>query len=154
PGPHHARPRPLSSCDEHTPPRLVPPVSLQLAAMSVGATRSLLEPLQLGRLQARNRIVFAPHVTNLAAGGLPGERLAAYYQRRAGGGAGVIVLEEAQVHPSSRPYQRAIRGCGPAIVEAYRRLSGRVHEAGALVVAQLGHAGMQGTGHIDKQPLW
>src|SRR5439155_1316427 len=117
-------------------------------------TRSLLEPLQLGRLQARNRIVFAPHVTNLAAGGLPGERLAAYYERRAGGGAGVIVLEEASVHPSSRPYQRAIRGCDPAIVEPYRRLSGRVHEAGALVVAQLGHAGMQGTGHIDKQPLW
>src|SRR5207253_1081999 len=51
-------------------------------------------------------------------------------------------------------YQRAIRGFDPAIVEAYRRLSGRVHEAGALVLAQLGHAGMQGTGHIDKQPLW
>src|SRR5256885_1443720 len=55
--------------------------------MPVGAFQSLLEPLPLGRLEARNRIVFAPHVTNLAAGGVPGERLAAYYERgvRAGG---------------------------------------------------------------------
>jgi mycofactocin system FadH/OYE family oxidoreductase 2 len=116
---------------------------------------SLLDPLPLrpGR-QAANRIVFAAHVTNLAEDGLPGERMAAYYERRARGGAGVIVLEEAFVHPSSHPYERALRGDDPAIVPAYRRLGERLHEAGALVVAQIGHAGMQGTGHVRKRVLW
>jgi mycofactocin system FadH/OYE family oxidoreductase 2 len=115
----------------------------------------LLDPMPLGpRCRAPNRIVFAAHVTNLAADGLPGERLCAYYERRARGGAGVVVLEEAFVHPSSHPYERAIRGHDPAIVPSYRRLAGRLHAAGALAIAQLGHAGMQGTGHVRKTVLW
>jgi mycofactocin system FadH/OYE family oxidoreductase 2 len=118
------------------------------------AARDLLAPLQLGPVRARSRIVFAPHVTNLAEDGLPGERLTAYVERRAAGGAGVVVLEEASVHESSHPYQRVLRGYDPAIVAAYRRLADRVHAAGAVVLAQLGHAGMQGTGHIRKQALW
>jgi 2,4-dienoyl-CoA reductase (NADPH2) len=116
---------------------------------------SLLQPLRLGAgREARNRIVFAAHVTNLAEDGLPGARMTAYYERRARGGAGLIVLEEAQVHPSSHPYQRALRGYDPAIAPAYQRLADRLRASGALVVAQVGHAGMQGTGHILKRELW
>jgi len=115
----------------------------------------ILAPLHLkGASEAPNRIVFAPHVTNLATDGLPGDDFGAYYERRAAGGAGVIVLEESFVHPSSHPYQRAIRGEDPAIVPAYRRLAQRLHPHGTVVLAQLGHAGMQGTGHIRKQALW
>ena len=110
-------------------------------------------PLRAGRTAA-NRIVFAAHVTNLAEDGVPGERMAAYYERRARGGAGLIVVEEAFVHPSSHPYERALRGDDPAIGPAYRRLGDRLHEAGAVVIAQLGHAGMQGTGHVRKRVLW
>jgi mycofactocin system FadH/OYE family oxidoreductase 2 len=121
---------------------------------AVRAVDALWEPLRLGASTARNRIVFAPHTTNLAVDGLPGEDCVAYYERRATGGAGLIVLEEAQVHPSSRPYQRAIRGYDPAAVPAYRRLAERLHALGALAVLQLNHAGMQGTGHIDKRELW
>jgi mycofactocin system FadH/OYE family oxidoreductase 2 len=121
---------------------------------------ALLEPLALGgpgrarTATARNRVVFAAHLTNLAEDGLPDERLTSYYERRARGGAGVIVVEECFVHPSSHPYQRAIRGYDPAIADAHRRMAERLHAAGALVLAQLGHAGMQGTGHILKQVLW
>jgi 2,4-dienoyl-CoA reductase (NADPH2) len=127
-----------------------------MAAMSAvaAAAGDLLAPLQLGPVRARSRIVFAAHVTNLAEDGLPGERLTAYVERRAAGGAGIVVLEEASVHESSHPYQRVLRGYDPAIVAGYRRLADRVHAAGAVVLAQLGHAGMQGTGHIRKQALW
>ena len=115
----------------------------------------LLDPLPLrGGRQAANRVVFAAHVTNLAEDGRPGERMCAYYERRARGGAGLIVLEEAFVHPSSHPYDRAIRGDDPAIVPAYRRLADRLHAAGSLAIVQLGHAGMQGTGHVSKRVLW
>jgi mycofactocin system FadH/OYE family oxidoreductase 2 len=116
---------------------------------------ALLQPLRLGaRWTAPNRVVFAPHVTNLAEDGLPGDRFAAYYERRARGGAGLLVLEEAFVHPSSEPYDRAIRGWDAAVVPAYRRLAERLRPHGALVLAQLGHAGMQGTGHVRKRVLW
>jgi mycofactocin system FadH/OYE family oxidoreductase 2 len=118
------------------------------------AAAGLLQPLDLGRRRARNRIVFGPHVTNLARDGLPGERLIAYLERRARGGAGVVVVEEAQVHPSSHPYQRCLRGDRAEMETAYRELAERLHWAGALAVAALGHAGMQGTGQIRKRPLW
>ena len=121
--------------------------------MPVGA--NLLAPLRLSPgCEAPNRIVFAPHVTNLARDGLPTDRLVAYYERRAQGRAGVIVLEEAFVHPSSHPYQYAVRADDPAIVPAYERLAQRLHVHGVVILAQLGHAGMQGTGHIRKRVLW
>ena len=125
-----------------------------MSAMTVRAG-ALLEPLVLGSgRRAPNRIVFGPHVSNLASDGLPGERLAAYYERRARGGAGIMVLEEAFVHPSSHPYDRALRGDRDAIGAAWRRLAERLRPHGCLVVAQVGHAGMQGTGHILKRVLW
>src|SRR5205823_8692992 len=124
-----------------TPP---PPGGRELRTPS-----GLLDPLPLRPgVRARNRIVFAAHVTNLAEDGVPGERMCAYYERRARGGAGAIVVEEAFVHPSSHPYERAMRGEDPAIVPAYRRLAERLHAAGAVAIAQLGHAGMQGSGHV------
>src|SRR5262249_51238542 len=97
---------------------------------------ALLAPPRLSAgSMARNRIVFASHVTNLATDGLPADGFGAYYERRAAGGAGVIVLEESFVHPSSHPYQRAMRGEDPAIVPAYRRLAQRLHPHGTVVLA-------------------
>jgi len=129
-----------------------PPSTLQ--TVSAAAVGVLHEPLPLGRVQVRNRVVFAPHVTNQAAHGVPGERFAAYFARRASGGAGLVVLEEAQVHLSSHPYQCALRAYDPRIGQGWRLAGERVHDAGALVLAQLSHAGMQGTGHILKRVLW
>ena len=44
--------------------------------------------------------MFGPHETNLAHGRALSDRHVAYYERRAAGGAGVIVVEEASVHGS------------------------------------------------------
>src|SRR5437870_10068586 len=57
----------------------------------------LAEPWQLGSRSVRNRVVFGPHETNLGDGRAFSSRHLAYYRRRAGGGAGMIVLEEASV---------------------------------------------------------
>ena len=79
---------------------------------------NLLLPLSLGRRQQHTapcRIMFGPHETNLGAGRTLSDRHVAYYQRRAAGGAGIIVMEEASVHDSDWPYERAplARLCGP-----------------------------------------
>jgi mycofactocin system FadH/OYE family oxidoreductase 2 len=114
----------------------------------------LFAPLTLGDWTVPNRIAFAAHTTNLTVNGVPSQRQAQYYARRAEGGAGLIVVEEASVHPSDRPYQRVPRGYDPAICDGYALIADAVHEHGAVALAQLNHSGMQGTGHIQKRALW
>ena len=113
---------------------------------------ALLDPLPLGPKVARNRVVFGPHETNLARRRAVSERHVAYYRRRALGGAGVVVVEEASVHPGDWPYERcplaADSGPGWAAVAA------ACHAEGALVVAALGHSGGQGSSAYSQAPLW
>jgi len=112
----------------------------------------LLEPLTVGTATAPNRVVFGPHETNLGRRRSFSERHLAYYRRRAEGGAGIIITEEASVHESDHPYERAplaadaeagwgeiVRACAPA---------------GTVVLAAIGHAGGQGTSHWHQRELW
>lgn len=113
---------------------------------------SLLDPLTIGTRTAPSRIVFGPHETNLGRGRAISERHVAYYERRARGGAGVIVTEEASVHPSDWPMERGplASECGPGwseVVDACR-------PHGTLVLAALGHSGGQGTSHWSQRELW
>jgi mycofactocin system FadH/OYE family oxidoreductase 1 len=113
----------------------------------------LLTPITIGSRTAPNRVMFGPHVTNLGADdrSIP-ERLVAYYERRARGGCGTIVVEGASVHPSDWPYERSLLAsrCGDgwaAIMDACRPY-------GSLVIASLDHAGGQGSSASSQRPLW
>lgn len=114
---------------------------------------SLLESVRLGEREAPNRLVFGPHETNLGRGRAISERHVAYYLRRVHGGAGLLVTEEASVHGSDWPYERAplASDCGPG----WRDVADAVHGAGtgALVVAAIGHAGGQGSTAYSQLPL-
>ncbi|HKA03405.1 MAG TPA: 2,4-dienoyl-CoA reductase, partial [Acidimicrobiales bacterium] len=113
---------------------------------------SLLEPLALGGRTAPNRVLFGPHVTNLGRDRSLSDRHIAYYGRRAAGGCGVIVTEEASVHDSDWPYERAPRAADCAA--GWRLVADAVHAHGALVIAALGHAGGQGSSAYSQGPLW
>ncbi len=113
----------------------------------------LLEPLRLGPRTAPGRILFGPHCTNLSRANGYSARHAAYYRERAAGGAGVIVLEEACVDPSDRPYEAAIHGFADGIAGGFRLAAAAAQEAGALVVAAIGHSGGQGTSMHTQRPL-
>ena len=112
----------------------------------------LFEPLVLGTRSARNRIVFGPHETNLGRGRAISERHVAYYRRRAAGGAGLIVTEEASVHAGDWPYERCplAEVCAPG----WEAVAGAVHDEGALVVAAIGHSGGQGSSAYSQSELW
>jgi 2,4-dienoyl-CoA reductase (NADPH2) len=71
------------------------------APVSVDATRSLFEPLQLGRLRLRNRVMMAPMGTCLDDGGYITDATIAYYRRRAEGGVGSITVEGCLVSPDT-----------------------------------------------------
>ncbi len=110
------------------------------------------EPVRAGRAVARNRLVFGPHETNLARGRRLSDRHVAYYRRRAAGGAGVIVTEEASVHETDWPYERA--PFAPECGEGWSAVARSCHDEGALVVAALGHAGGQGSSAYHQRELW
>ena len=114
----------------------------------------LFAPLPLGRKTAPNRFVSAAHQTNFATHNRFTERHAAYYEARAAGGAGLIVLEGSAVHPSDWPYEYAVFGYDAAVVDGYRAIADAVHRHGALALAQLTHSGMQGSSHYSQLPLW
>ena len=112
----------------------------------------LADPIAIGTREARNRIVFGPHETNLGLGRALSSAHSAYYETRALGGAGVIITEEASVHDSDWPYERAplYSQCSPG----WREIASRCHRHGALVLAALGHSGSQGESAYHQSVLW
>ncbi len=112
----------------------------------------LLAPWAIRGRTAPNRLVFGPHETNLGWDRSLSERHVAYYQRRARGGAGVIVTEEASVHLSDWPYERCplAHDCGPG----WRAVADAARDHGTLVVAALGHSGGQGSSAFSQSALW
>jgi mycofactocin system FadH/OYE family oxidoreductase 1 len=112
----------------------------------------LVDAVELAGRHAPSRVVFGPHETNLGRGRDISDRHVAYYQRRAAGGAGVIVTETASVHPSDWPYERAplATGCGPG----WTAVADACHPHGTLVLAGLGHAGGQGSSAYSQSVLW
>lgn len=71
----------------------------------------LFSPIELRGHRLRNRIVFGAHTANMAEGGLPTERHAAYYAERAIGGAAMIVVEPMPVHPTAVLTRGNFRPC-------------------------------------------
>ncbi|MDQ1649506.1 MAG: hypothetical protein QOG60_1563, partial [Frankiaceae bacterium] len=121
--------------------------------MSVQTFPYLAQPLRVGSLELRNRIVFAAHLTNFAEDGAPSPRHAAYYAARAAGGAGLVVTEEFTVVPGDHPYERSIAGWSPRVDAGSRRLTDAVHAAGAPVLARLNHNGGQASGLYSQQAV-
>lgn len=111
----------------------------------------LLRPITLGGTTARNRLLFGPHETNLGRRRSISDRHVAYYRRRAAGGSGVVVTEEASVDPSDWPYERAplASECGPG----WEAVAAACHAEGALAVAAIGHTGGQGSSAYSQLPL-
>jgi 2,4-dienoyl-CoA reductase (NADPH2) len=112
----------------------------------------LLRPVALGSATAHNRLMFGPHVTNLGDGrGLSGRHVA-YYERRAAGGAGIVVTETASVHESDWPYERAplAAQCGPGWAE----IAAACARHGSIAVASVGHFGGQGSSAFSQRELW
>lgn len=114
----------------------------------------LFEKLVIGPVELPNRIIFGSHPTNFAKNNLLSKQHTAYYETRARGGAGLIILEEQLVHASDLPYEKALFGFREEIIQGYQKVAEGVHKHGSLVVAQLNHSGMQSEGSTGMHELW
>jgi 2,4-dienoyl-CoA reductase-like NADH-dependent reductase (Old Yellow Enzyme family) len=113
----------------------------------------LFQPIALGPIQLKNRVVMSGHHMGLGDGrGGIGPRLHAYMVARAEGGAAMVGLESSPVHPSS------IKGVRPhlfddGVVPDLKALAKGVHAAGARLSVILWHAGHNMT-HLGAGPAW
>jgi 2,4-dienoyl-CoA reductase (NADPH2) len=104
---------------------------------------NLLAPGRIGGMELKNRIVLAAMGSNFAeADGRCNERTIAYYEARARGGAGLLVLEtSAACHPHGATMPNMIGFSGEQFLPGLTELAERVHRHGAKIVAQLCHGG-------------
>ena len=103
----------------------------------------LLSPGRIGGIEICNRIVMAAMGTNFAApDGHCTERLIAYYEARARGGVGLLVLEtSAALWPSGASMPNTVAFSDDKFIPGLSELTKRVHQHGARIVAQLNHSG-------------
>ena len=105
-----------------------------------GKQMLLMEPMQVGKLSLRNRIVMPPMATGKAVQGQPDDGLTAYYAARAEGTA-LIIVEHAFVSAEGMAHAGQLSMAGDEVVPAFRKLTAAVHERGCAIFAQISHAG-------------
>ncbi|HLK71393.1 MAG TPA: NADH:flavin oxidoreductase [Steroidobacteraceae bacterium] len=106
-------------------------------------TAVLFRPFTCGSLRLHNRIVMAPMTRAKSPGGIPGADVAAYYQRRAAGGVGLIMSEGTYIGHPSAGFQPAVPNFhGAAALAGWQRVIDQVHAAGGRMFPQLWHVGL------------
>lgn len=113
----------------------------------------LLEPLRIGPVELRNRVVMAPMTTRLGtAYGYVTEELIAYYEARARGGVGLVTIELASPHPSGAHRRGELGIYDDRYLDGLSRLVERVHAHGARISLQVGHAGAHARPDVTGWP--
>jgi 2,4-dienoyl-CoA reductase-like NADH-dependent reductase (Old Yellow Enzyme family) len=103
----------------------------------------LFSPLRIGPVRLKNRIVSTGHDTVMAEDGQITERLIAYHDARARGGAGLVVVQVAGVHDSARYTNHVLMADTDACISGYRRLVEALHAQGCMAFGQLFHGGRE-----------
>jgi len=103
-------------------------------------TATLFDPITLGAIEARNRIIMAPLTRGRAGPGfVPNELAREYYRQRAS--AGLIISEATGISQEGLGWPSAPGLWTDAQVEGWKPVTDAVHEAGGRIVAQLWHMG-------------
>ncbi|MEZ5933430.1 MAG: FAD-dependent oxidoreductase [Alphaproteobacteria bacterium] len=119
-----------------------------------GAFPHLFEPLKIRGSVLKNRITFGAHTANMAENGLPGDRHLGYYEARARGGAGMIVVEPVPAHRTGVLTRGNFRHDDDAVIPAFRNVTDACHDHGAVMIHQIYHIGAHGDGDNSWEPNW
>jgi len=119
--------------------------------------KHLLQPGRIGTLELRNRIAMAPMGSNFAdEDGHCRERIQAYYEARARGGAGLLIMGVGSVaYPAgtAEPHQLGISR--DDFIPGLAGVTARAHRHGAKIAIQLQHAGKTATRDLaEGRPIW
>ena len=100
----------------------------------------LLDPLNMGDLTLKNRLVLAP-LTRARSGDdrIPNDLNVAYYRQRAN--AGLILTEATVTNPQAVGYAKTPGLYNQQQIEGWKKVVAAVHEQDAKIVVQLWHVG-------------
>ncbi|WP_108881301.1 oxidoreductase [Anderseniella sp. Alg231-50] len=109
----------------------------------------LFEPVKVGPVTAKNRFYQVPHCTGM--GWLRPNTLAAMRGVKAEGGWGVVNTEYCSIHPTSDdlPYPYASLW-DASDIRAHAKMTGNVHEHGALAGVELWHGGSRSSNQFSR----
>ena len=91
----------------------------------------MFEPIELGPVHLKNRIMMAPCVTFFAKEGHVTDQMIDYYRERAKGGAAMIVVEA--TYPCLSGRSRRLHLFDGTFIPGLKRLTDTVHEENAKV---------------------
>jgi 2,4-dienoyl-CoA reductase-like NADH-dependent reductase (Old Yellow Enzyme family)/thioredoxin reductase len=103
----------------------------------------LFSPLAIGNVTLPNRIVSSGHDTVMADHGQITDRLIAYHEARARGGAGLIVVQVAGIHQTARYTSHVLMATDDSCIPGYRALAAAVKPHGTALFGQLFHPGRE-----------
>jgi len=103
----------------------------------------LLAPGRIGNMTLRNRIFMTPMGSNLAnTDGTLGDRIKAYYEARAAGGAALLLMGSVAISwPIGSANANQVAISDDRFIPGFSDLAARVHRHGAKLAVQLQHAG-------------
>ncbi len=105
------------------------------------------EPVKIGGMKLRNRLVMLPMETNYAGpDGSVSDRLTDYFAARAKDVGMVLVQITTVESGQGKAYKQQLSIDGDGMIPGLSRLSAAIHGGGARAVIQLHHAGFLGIG--------
>lgn len=101
---------------------------------------TLFQPIQLGSIALKNRIIMAPLTRCRAAEDrVPSDLSVEYYRQRAS--AGMILTEATSISPMGVGYPNTPGIWSEAQVDGWKKVTTAVHDEGGIIVLQLWHVG-------------
>jgi len=117
--------------------------------MSAARFKKIFEPTSIGRMQLKNHIVMPPMGTNYAeAGGVVSQRMIDYYEARARGGVGLIIVEgsapslQCNISFQGSPSYQASLG-DDKFIPGWRKLTDASHKYSARIAIQIMHGTLE-----------
>lgn len=112
--------------------------------------KSLFEPVVLGGIRSRNRLVRSATLEGVAGGAVAG--LGAIYEKLARGEVGVIITGMMGISDGALLLDTMVKAYGDGFAAELRAVADRVHELGSTLVVQLSHCGVKAAG-LHASPI-
>lgn len=115
---------------------------------------TLFSPFSLKSLTLPNRVVMAPMTRNMSPGGVPNDQVAAYYERRAENGVGLILTEGTVIERPASKNEANIPNIYGEALDGWAKVVAAVHAKGGRIAPQIWHTGIvAGQGGYAPTPL-
>src|SRR3989304_1711390 len=121
-------------------------------SMSRVQFKKLFEPGRIGKMAKKTRVVTPPMTTNYGTTqGYINRRIIDYYEERARGGVGLIIVEGMAVEARGRWCFTQLSLANDRYIPGLRRLAEAIHKHGAKIAPQLIHCGEHARAAVTGQ---